>query len=714
MKKSILVKQRDRSDCGAACLASVAAYFGLQIPVSRIRLYAGTNRQGTNLRGLIEAAEQLHLQARGAKAKGIFLSRIPFPTVFHMILENGMQHFVVAYKIRKTKICYMDPAAGKLIRVPVADFEKNWSGVILLIAPAVSFRKGNEKRSVMMRFWQLIYPHRNSLIMALLGAGIYTLLGLTTSIYVQKIFDIGLPDGNRPLISLLSLIMIGLFFFRMIIGYVKSVMVLKSGQQIDSRLILGYYKHLLDLPQRFFDSMRVGEIISRVNDAVRIRVFINDVAVNVVVNLLSVVLCLSLMFLYYWKLALVVLCSLPVYLLIYTIGNRLNAKWQRNMMERSAALESQLVESVQGVATIRRFGIGQWFNQQTENRFVLLMRAVFISSRSSLLLAHITEGLTGLLTIYILWSGSSLVIDHMLSPGELMSFYTLTAFFVLPVQALIGVNKSMQDALIAADRLFEIMDLETEQSGKGEIDELPEGDLVFNGVDFSYGPGTPVFSGMHVRFPQNRMTGVMGENGSWKSTLHSLVHKFYTLDAGNIQIGKVDVRDISTLIKRNRFAAVPQHTDLFQGDFIANIALGDPHPDLERIFDICRRLGLDEWIGHLPGRYQTIIREQGINLSGGQRQKLGIARALYRDPVILFLDEATSALDPDSEQKVIETLRWFSESNKTIIMIAHRRASLKYCDGLIYIRQGKAGIYGGTPLGSVESQTDFAWWTNYE
>lgn len=212
MNKSILVKQRDKSDCGAACLASVAAYFGLQIPVSRIRLYAGTNRQGTNLRGLKEAAERLHFQARGANAKGVLLLRIPVPTIFHVVLENGMQHFVVVYKISKKKVSFMDPAFGKLITKELTDFEKSFSGVILLITPAASFRKANEKISVLFRFWQLILPHRRMLARALLGAGIYALLGLSASIYVQKIFDNGLPQLNLPLINLLSLLMVGLFF----------------------------------------------------------------------------------------------------------------------------------------------------------------------------------------------------------------------------------------------------------------------------------------------------------------------------------------------------------------------------------------------------------------------------------------------------------------------------------------------------------------------
>lgn len=714
MKKSIKVKQRDKSDCGAACLASVAAYFGLQIPVSRIRFYAGTNRQGTSLRGLIGAAEQMHLKARGAKVKGIHLSGIPVPTIFHKLLENGMQHFVVVYKIRKKTVCFMDPAFGAVITQGFTDFEKSCTGVILLIAPAASFRKANEKESVFMRFWQLIQPNRNLLAWALVGAGIYALLGMVTSVYVQKIFDIGFREANQPFINHLSLSVISLLFIRMIIGYMKSVFVLKTGQQIDRRLILGYYRHLLNLPQRFFDCMRVGEIISRVNDAVRIRIFINDAALNVIVNLLTLVMCLALMFLYYWKLALVVLFSIPVYLLIYGISNQLNAKWQRSMMESSAALESQLVESIQSATTIRRFGVADWFNLKTENRFMPLMRAVFVSGRNGLLVTHITEGFTGLLSICVLWLGSSLVLERILTTGELMSFYTLTAFFAAPVQALIGVNRSVQDALIAADRLFEIIDLELEPTVKGGIEELPAGDLVFDEVCFSYGPGKPVFSGLKLRFPHNRMTGVMGENGSGKSTLLSLVHRFYPLDSGSIRIGKLDIKDIATHTLRNRIAAVPQHTDLFQGDLSSNIALGDPHPDLERIFDICQRLGLSEWIDRLPARYQTIVTEQGTNLSGGQRQKIGIARALYRDPLILFLDEATSALDSESEQKVLDTLRWFLGLNKTIIMIAHRRLTLKDCDCLIDIKQGKAGVYRGTPSGYGESQHEAGWWTNYE
>jgi ATP-binding cassette, subfamily C, bacteriocin exporter len=696
MKKNILVKQQDVSDCGAACLASVAAYFGLHIPLSRIRQYAGTGKQGTSLYGLMEAAEQFNFLAKGAKAKGIVLSGIPVPTIFHMTLENGLQHFVVVYKIRTNYIRFMDPSVGKLITRPLSVFEKSWSGVILLLVPSHHFRKGHKNKSVYFRFRQLIQPHQNMLIQALLGAMVYTLLGLTTSIYIQKIIDFVLPDANQKLMNLLGIVMVLLLCFRVITGYFKSLIALRTGQQMDSWLILGYFKHLMELPQRFFDHMRVGEIISRVNDALRIRVFINDVALTVIVHGLTLIFSLTAMFFYYWKLALFMLLTIPVYLMIYLVTNQVNAKWQRKMMESGAAMESQLVESIQGISTIRRFGSQAYFNLKTENRFIPLMRSIFISGRSGLLLTNVSEWVTGMLTITILWTGSYLVMDHILSPGELLSFYTLTSFITTPVQALTGSNRPMQDALIAADRLFEIIDLETEKENTESLSlaGFPEGDIIFDNVHFGYGPGNSVFNGLQLRIPQHQMTAVMGESGSGKSTLLALIQKIYPLKAGNILIGGVDIQYISSSILRKQIAAVPQHTDLFEGDFISNIALGEYEPDLNRVFDICHRLGLHEFITRLPQHYHTVIREQGANLSGGQKQRLAIARALYPNPAILILDEATSALDPETEHRVWETLRWFYDLKKTIVIISHRLTTIQQCDSIIFIKQGKPAICG--------------------
>jgi ATP-binding cassette, subfamily C, bacteriocin exporter len=712
MKKSILVKQRDISDCGAACLVSVAGYYGLQIPVSHVREYAGTNKWGTSLYGLLEAAEKLHFHTRGVRSVDKSVEGIPVPTIFHLVLENGLQHFVVVYKILKKRICYMDPESGKLVSKLRTDFVKCWSGVLLLLVPTEQFRKGNRKKSVYRRFWQMIMPHRKLLMQSLTGALIYTALGLSTSIYVQKIVDFVLPDENKFLMNVLGTVMIFLLCIQMISGYFKSLLVLRSGQQIDSWIILGYYKHLLDLPQRFFDNMRVGEIISRVNDALRIRVFINDVALGLVVHAFTLLLSLTCMFIFYWKLALLTMISIPVYAVIYQISDKVNSKWQRRIMENGAAFENQLVESIQNIATIRRFGTRQFSYLKTEGRFIPFMRSIFKSSQTGIVLSNTTEWVTGLMTILVLWLGSFLVFERLLSEGELMSFYTLTAYFTTPVKAMIGANKSMQDAVIAADRLFEIIDLETEH-GEGEqglIPCLPDGDLIFERLNFGFGPGNLVFSNTNFVIPRFQMTGIIGETGCGKSTLVSLLQKLYSPQQGSIRIGDVDLRDIAIDLVRSQIAAVPQHTDIFHGNIISNIALGVEDPDMERIFDICKLLGLHEFISQLPERYETIIREQGSNLSGGQKQKLGIARALYRNPAILILDEATSALDTENERKVQRTLDWFYLQKKTVIVIAHRLSTIKNCHSIIFLRENQPALCGTHEMLLSKDREYAGWW----
>lgn len=289
MRKDIKIKQRDITDCGAACLASIAANYRLKLPVSRIRQYAGTDKRGTNVLGLIEAAEKLGFQAKGAKGPFESLFKIPLPAIAHVIIKNQLHHYVVVYKVTKKHIVYMDPADGRIHKQGHDAFKEIWSGIIVLLLPDDDFVKGNQKISNTRRFWQLIKPHGGIMFQALVGAVVYTILGLSTSIYMQKIIDFVLVEGNVRLLNLLSVAMIVILIFQLSIGYFKSLFALQTGQHIDARLILGYYKHLLKLPQRFFDTMRVGEIISRVNDAVKIRMFVNDVSLNLIVNVLIII-----------------------------------------------------------------------------------------------------------------------------------------------------------------------------------------------------------------------------------------------------------------------------------------------------------------------------------------------------------------------------------------------------------------------------------------
>lgn len=691
MRKAVKIKQRDITDCGAACLASIAAHYNLKMPVSRIRQYAGTDKRGTNVLGLIEAAEKLGFQAKGAKGSADALPKIPLPAIAHVIVKNGLHHFVVIYKVSKKFITILDPADGRIHKKKIEEFTKEWTGVIVLLLPDEEFTTGNQKTSNLKRFWQLVKPHTAIMMQALIGAVVFTVLGLSSSIYMQKIIDFVLPDGNIRLLNVLSIAMIAILVFQVFIGGFKTILGLQTGQHIDARLILGYYKHLLQLPQRFFDTMRVGEIISRVNDAVKIRMFINDIALSMIVNVLIVGFSIGLMFLYYWKLALIMLAIVPVYLLLYWLSNRINKKWQRTLMENSADLEAQLVESLNAAGTIKKFGLEEYANLKTENRFVVLLQSIYKSSMKGIYLGNSSDFITKLFTIIILWAGCYFVINRELTPGELLSFYALIGYFTSPAAALISANKNIQDALIAADRLFEIIDLETESSNENKVELIPGsiGDIQFNNVHFRYGTRVAVFEGLNLTIQKNKATAIVGESGSGKSTLLSLLQNLYPLKEGNITIGGIDIQYISNRSLRQMVGVVPQQVDLFAGTIIENIAIGDFEPDVQKILQLTQLTGVNEFVEKLPATYNTILNENGVNLSGGQRQRLAIARALYRNPEILILDEATSSLDPASEQKVQQTLAWFRQQGKTIIIIAHRLSTIRNADTIIVLKDGK-------------------------
>ena len=691
MKRGIKIKQRDMTDCGAACLASIAAHYDLQLPVSRIRQYAGTDKRGTNVLGLIEAAERLGFQAKGAKGDIGSMGKVPLPAIAHLVMEKGLHHYVVVYEVDKKFVKYMDPGDGQIQKKTIEEFKALWSGVIVLILPGDDFKTGSQKTSNALRFWQLVKPHTGLMIQALIGALLYTILGLSTSIYVQKIIDFVLVEGNVRLLNLLSIGMLVILIFQLIIGTFKTIFSLQTGQHIDARLILGYYKHLLNLPQRFFDTMRVGEIISRVNDAVKIRLFINDVAISIILNILIVGFSLAVMFMFYWKLALLTLMIIPIYILLYWLSNRINKKWQRTLMENAAELETQLVESLNAVGTIKRFRLEEYANNKTENRFIALLKTIYKTSIQTLYINTTTEFFTKFMTIAVLWMGSYFVINRELSPGELLSFYALIGYFTGPLSSLIGANKNIQEAMIAADRLFEIIDLETESSDINKVNLTPDlvGDIKFNNVHFKYGTRTVVFDGLDLLLKKGQSTAIVGESGSGKSTLLSLLQNLYPLKEGNITIGGVDIQHISNDSIRKIVGVVPQNIDLFAGTVIENIALGDNEPDMRRILGLSQLLGINEFIEKLPNTYGSILSEQGVNLSGGQRQRLAIARALYRSPEILILDEATSSLDPESEQKVQNTLELFKQQGKTIIIIAHRLATIKNCDTIAVLQSGK-------------------------
>ncbi len=690
-KKNIKIKQHDITDCGAACLASICAHYGLQFPVARIRQYAFTDQKGTNVLGLIEAANKLGLSAKGVKARFEALKIVPKPTIAHVIVNQQLQHFIVIYKVEKEHIVYMDPADGRMHKVENYDFERMWTGVLVLMEPEETFKQGNQKTSMTKKFFSLLSPHKSVMIQAVFGALVYSLLGLSTSIYVGKITDYVLVDKNLNLLNLMSVAMLVILLLRTFIGAMKSILALKTGQRIDAALILGYYKHLLTLPQQFFDTMRVGEIISRVNDAVKIRNFINNVSLDLVVNIMILLFSVGLMFVYSWKLALITLASAPLFLLIFWSFNKLNKKYQRSIMESSADLESQLVESINSISTIKRFGIEEFANLKTETRFVHLLKNTFRSIYGSIMAQGGIQFVSTAITIAVLWVGSILVIDQELTPGTLMVFYSLIGYVISPIGALISSNQTIQDALIAADRLFQIMDLEREQDNDQKIALQPDmiGDISFENVSFRYGSRKEVFKELNLKIEQGKTTAVIGESGSGKTTLISLLQHIYPIQSGHIRIGDYDIAQIDNKSLRRRVGTVPQQIELFAGTIVENIAVGDLHPDMRRITDLIDQLGLRKFIERLTEGLNNFIGEHGASLSGGERQRIAIARALYKEPEILIFDEATSSLDTTAERYVKQTLEALAEQGKTVIIIAHRLTTVKDADHIVVLDKGQ-------------------------
>ncbi|HWV70244.1 MAG TPA: peptidase domain-containing ABC transporter [Pseudosphingobacterium sp.] len=684
------VKQRDITDCGAACIASVAAHYKLAISVANIRQLASTDKKGTNILGLLEAAEKLGFEAKGVRGSFDSLFKIPRPAIAHIVVEGVLQHYVVIYKINARFIEIMDPLDGMIHKKSHEDFKKIWTGALVLLIPSETFQKGKKTASVQSRFWSLMKPQTSTLIQVLLGAIVYTILGLSTAVFVQKIVDFVLVDGNINLLNLMSIMMLVILGFQLFIGATKTVFTLKMGQIIDSQLILGYYKHLLTLPQKFFDTMRVGEVISRINDAVKIRVFLNDVSVNFLVNIFIVTFSFLMMFTYYWKLGLLMLTVIPLYLMVYFIANKLNRKVQRTLMEDSAELESQLVESLNAVRTIKQFGAESYANEKTETRFVKLLKTGYQSNLNTLFSSTSSEFISRLITIALLWVGATYVLKNQITPGELLSFYTLISYFTTPVTSLINMNKTVQDAVIATDRLFEILDLECEEDNSDiELTKDKIGDIQFKNISFRYGSRANVFDDLSLNIQKGKFTAIVGESGSGKSTLISILQHIYPVQGGTITIGKYDLKHIKNASLRQIVSVVPQHIDLFSGNVASNIALGDYTPDMQRIIDITTQLGIIDFIESLPQGFYTNIGENGLSLSGGQRQRIAIARALYRNPEILILDEATSSLDSASEKFVLNTIDHLKRDNKTIIVIAHRLSTLYNADKIIVLDKGK-------------------------
>jgi ABC-type bacteriocin transporter len=703
MKRRIIsVKQRESNDCGVACLASIAAHYGLRLPLPKLHHLAGTGRTGTTVLGLIQAATSVGFVAKGVRASYPALVDLAKPLIAH-VLMSGQQHFVAVYEATPNHVVYMDPQHGAVHRVTPEQFESSWQGVLIILAPGVGFTSRDETVSSITRIRGLAREHASALVTAAFGTLMTTLFGLAGIIYLRVVIDRVLPPRNHALLMELSLGMLVVIVCQLALSVSQRLLLQRVARSIDNNLILGYYTHLLRLPYRFFAGRRVGDSISRINDAVRIRQFVSSTLVNVALNASLVLAALGLMLVFSWRLALLLAVLLPVYALVYAIADRINRHNQRTLMEAGADLQAWLVESLDGIASIKHFGLEGFASLQTERRLERLMNSVNRSERVSIAADGASATLSRIAAVIALWAGGVMVMNRLVTTGELLSLYALVGFLSGPVGALVNVSGETRDALIAADRLFEVLDLPDERTGvveseirQVELEAELTGDVVFDDVSFRYGAGPIVLRHLSFTIPAEKITAVVGASGSGKSTIVALLHKLESGYEGNIQIGRANLADVAVDTVRRRIGVVPQKVEIFSGTVFSNIALGDANPDIDRVKSLSHRVGIAKFVEAMPQQFNSPLGEHGITLSGGQRQRIAIARALYREPSLLILDEGTSSLDTASERQIQNTLaEVLEEKAKTIIIIAHRLSTVVNADKIVVFEHGSV-VESGT------------------
>jgi HlyB family type I secretion system ABC transporter len=697
-RKYVCVRQRDPVDCGAAALATVALHYRRPIGLEQLRELTGTDRAGTNLLGLLGAAEKLGFSAKGVRGTYEALALAPLPAIAHVKTDEGLGHFVVLHRVKKSKVIVADPARG-VEKLGRGEFCRRWSGFLLVLVPepkASPTPIGQAPVSPGRRFLRLLAPHTGVLLEAFLCALLMTLLSVSTSYFIQHLVDMVLPHQEGRLLNALGVGMLLILAFRCLFGVVRQYLAAYVSRKVDLTLVAGYSRHLLTLPMRFFETRRVGEILSRVTDAAKVREAISGTTLTAVVDGALVVLMLVVLWLYDWPLALVATLFVPLLLAATAAHHPAAKQMSRQAMEHSAGLSAHLVEDISGVETVKAFGAERSRAEEGESRLVDLVQDCFSLQKLGVSMSSLGLFVTSLAGIVLLWYGGLRVLDGALTIGQLMFFYSLLGNLLGPLERLASVDLKLQDALVAVDRLYQVLDIEAEAlTGPKKITFAGvRTGVELHQVGFRYGCRANVLDNITLSIPAGQTVAILGESGSGKSTLLKLLMGFYEPTAGRVLIDGTDLREFDLETWRRRVGLVSQDAFVFNGSLRDNILMGRPEATPEEVVAAARAAGLEEFIATLPERYETIVGERGANLSGGQRQRLAIARALLRKPDLLIFDEATSHLDTATELAVQQNLKT-ALAGRTVVVVAHRLSTIKDAN-LIYVLHKGRIVESGT------------------
>jgi len=693
VRRRINIRQHDVSDCGVACLASVSEYYGRRLPLQSLRMYSGTTTEGTTILGLSEAAAVYGLKATGFKGESGSLAKVPLPAILHLRREGGLLHYVVLYRLKGSTAKIMDPSCGEIVKIKLEKLCREWTGYLIVVSPGEDFVKGGKGPGITLRSLKIASRDTGRFSLILTTSVLYILLTFSISLFIRELLDNILPSGNRDSLIVLSVLMFCVSLFSSAAGWARSQMLLRASVKIDKDLTKDYLNKIFKLPLSFFRSRRTGELISRVHEISKIRAMVTDLAINITISSAALLISFVLMFTSSARLGFFVLIFIPVYSAIYYFYDRYNRIARREILEEGSRFESSVVEGLRSCRSVKYYGLENAVISKICSRMDRMNRKIIQAGSRGILLSGSGELCSSLMMVAILAAGSFFVISGELSTGELVSFYTLASLSASPLSSLIRFNSSVRDGFSAAERLFEIMEMECEDFNReGEIPEI-WGAVKFEDVSFRYPGRGDLLKSLNFVIEPGEITALCGESGCGKSTIAALLLRSERISGGRITCAGLNIEETNLKLWRSIVSVVPQEPELFSGTITENIITDDHNPDIDRVMKLCNGLGLNRFIAGLPFGADTRIGEGGVTLSRGQQQKISIARALYRNPSLLILDEATSSLDPESVKMAEQLFAGFKRRGTSLLMISHSREELTKADKILVVRDGKITEY---------------------
>ena len=709
--QSSIVLQQDQSDCGIASLLSVIKYYGGNSDLETIRKLSGTNITGTTLLGLYQAASSLGFKAEGCEADIAALYKHPSPVILHVLIEDKLEHYVVCYgtKINRNKefvFIIGDPAKGIVYLNEVA-LSIIWkSKICLTLEPNEQFvfasNLKTKKRDWILQLIKVDYPILG--IALLLGIAI-AILGIIMSLFSQRLIDDILPKKNFLKLNL----GIGLVFTLLIIKEGLSVLrqyfLISQSKNFNNRIIGNFYSKLLNLPKPFFDTHKIGELTARLTDTSRIQRVISQLAGNVVIDTLVTIVVFVVLF--SWEIALASLFILPVYfILIYTFNKKIIDS-QKTIMSSYAMSESNYISTLQGIEPIKNYNKQELFSTSNNLIYGKYQDAVFSFGKIQIKLGFIANSFGVIFLLGVLLYNSHQVLANHLKIGELMAILGLCSTLLPSIANLALISIPINEAKIAFDRMFEFTGL-TPELDKDTINLYHFEALRLENVLFRFAGRSPLLSDISFEVKKGEVVAIMGENGCGKSTLTQIISKNYDVESGEIRINEdYKIENVSFESWRKVIGIVPQQAHIFNGTVIENICFENAAKNPEKVNQFINEYCFVDFINSLPQSYMTIVGEEGINLSGGQKQIIALARALYHKPQLLILDEATASMDRRSEQFVLKILSKI-KNEMGIIFITHRLHVLKsFCDR-IYIIENGTTLKNGTHETLLQSENIYS------